>query len=268
MTNLHIGQKIRELRREKGMTQARLAEGMITRNMLSLIESEKVNPSLETLCFLAEKLEVSPAELLAASEYTARGEGTARRSGPASRAQTAFDEGRYRDAVRILEEEGKTQEALYFSACMNEGMQLYESGHLQSARESLEKLHDTANDPFAKTCTEAFLQFLTEMTEEKSVSMNERSGASLPFLFLLMHLFSGEPEGEIARACDLFRSGYYAQAEQIFSTALSDNAVMRDPMLRLLLYRMLEACAVRLSNFEAAYTYVLEMNKLRASYRS
>jgi|GEM_PF-1458152 len=53
------GQKIKSLRKEKGLTQNALAEGIITRNMLSLIESDTAKPSLSTAKALAERLGVS-----------------------------------------------------------------------------------------------------------------------------------------------------------------------------------------------------------------
>lgn len=58
---LKIGQKVRKLRKERKMTQAQLAGDTITRNMLSLIENDAASPSLQTLQYLSEKLEVSPA---------------------------------------------------------------------------------------------------------------------------------------------------------------------------------------------------------------
>ena len=59
MTNeIKIGNRIRELRQKKGLTQKELAGEHITRNMLSLIESGTASPSLTTLCYLSEKLEV------------------------------------------------------------------------------------------------------------------------------------------------------------------------------------------------------------------
>ena len=51
-----LGQKIKALRKEKKWTQADLAGEEITRNMLSLIESDDALPSLPTLQYLAKRL--------------------------------------------------------------------------------------------------------------------------------------------------------------------------------------------------------------------
>lgn len=61
----NIGKKIKQLRNEKIMTQAELAGDKITRNMLSLIEKGKAMPSIQTLEYIASKLNVSIAFLLA-----------------------------------------------------------------------------------------------------------------------------------------------------------------------------------------------------------
>lgn len=59
-----IGTKIREMRIKRGMTQAQLASDKITRNMLSSIEREKATPSLETLRYISEQLQVPLSYLL------------------------------------------------------------------------------------------------------------------------------------------------------------------------------------------------------------
>ncbi len=64
---MNIGEKIRELRVAKLMTQAELAGTHITRNMLSCIENGSANPSLSTILYIAARLNV-PAGFLLAEE--------------------------------------------------------------------------------------------------------------------------------------------------------------------------------------------------------
>ena len=59
------GEKIKKLRLEKMMTQAQLVGTHITRNMLSRIESDEASPSLQTLLYLASRLNVPAGYLLA-----------------------------------------------------------------------------------------------------------------------------------------------------------------------------------------------------------
>ncbi len=64
---MNIGEKIRELRVAKLMTQSELAGNRITRNMLSCIENGTAHPSLSTILYIAERLNV-PAGFLLAEE--------------------------------------------------------------------------------------------------------------------------------------------------------------------------------------------------------
>ena len=59
-----IGEKIRSFRLKKRMTQAELVGDRLTRNMISMIENGKVEPSLSTINYLAERLDVTPGVLL------------------------------------------------------------------------------------------------------------------------------------------------------------------------------------------------------------
>ena len=63
MDKIKLGKKIKAMRKKRGITQAMLADGMVTRNMLSRIENGVAFPSLETLNYIAAGLKV-PAEYL------------------------------------------------------------------------------------------------------------------------------------------------------------------------------------------------------------
>lgn len=59
-----IGNRIKQLRKEKRMTQTDITEGFLTKGMLSLIENNKSTPSMETLEHIAKKLGVSVSYLI------------------------------------------------------------------------------------------------------------------------------------------------------------------------------------------------------------
>ncbi len=59
-----LGQRIREARLDKRLTQQELVGEYITRNMLSKIENDSATPSVRTLEYLAERLGLSPGEFL------------------------------------------------------------------------------------------------------------------------------------------------------------------------------------------------------------
>ncbi|HSJ38961.1 MAG TPA: helix-turn-helix transcriptional regulator [Planococcus sp. (in: firmicutes)] len=59
-----LGERIRKLRKEKGLTLQALAGAELSKGMLSLIENNKANPSMESLAYIAERLGINKNELL------------------------------------------------------------------------------------------------------------------------------------------------------------------------------------------------------------
>lgn len=67
---MSIGSKLKELRKKQGLTQSALSNGIVTRNMLSLIENGLAKPSLGTIQAFAERLNV-PIEYLISDKQSA-----------------------------------------------------------------------------------------------------------------------------------------------------------------------------------------------------
>ena len=63
-----LGEKIKAARKKKNLTQAAICENKITRNMLSAIERGKATPSLDTVRYLAMRLELPVSYLLSSDE--------------------------------------------------------------------------------------------------------------------------------------------------------------------------------------------------------
>lgn len=59
-----LGERIRKLRKQKKLTLEELAGTKLTKGMLSLIENNKANPSMESLTYIAERLEIELSQLL------------------------------------------------------------------------------------------------------------------------------------------------------------------------------------------------------------
>lgn len=59
-----LGERIKKLRKERKLTLEALAGKNLTKGMLSLIENNKAKPSMESLTYIAERLDVEVAELL------------------------------------------------------------------------------------------------------------------------------------------------------------------------------------------------------------
>ncbi len=67
---MNLGQRIKEARIQKQMTQKDLVGDYITRNMLSKIENNNAFPSIKTLEYIATQLELSIKELLEVGDST------------------------------------------------------------------------------------------------------------------------------------------------------------------------------------------------------
>ncbi|MDE5414999.1 helix-turn-helix domain-containing protein [Alkalihalobacterium chitinilyticum] len=61
-----LGERIRKFRKQKKMTLEALAGKELTKGMLSLIENNKAKPSMESLSYIAQQLEVEVSDLLGA----------------------------------------------------------------------------------------------------------------------------------------------------------------------------------------------------------
>ena len=68
MDGFQLGKKLKEARLTKKMTQADVVGNFITRNMLSQIESGTATPSLRTLEYLANTLEIPIHYLIAENQ--------------------------------------------------------------------------------------------------------------------------------------------------------------------------------------------------------
>ena len=73
-----LGQKLKQARLARGMTQAQVVGERITRNMLSQIENDQASPSVGTLEYLAAALDVKLAWLLADEKEEAEAGRTSR----------------------------------------------------------------------------------------------------------------------------------------------------------------------------------------------
>jgi HTH-type transcriptional regulator, quorum sensing regulator NprR len=93
-----LGQKIKELRILKGLTQSDLGSGMVTPSMISQIEADKANPSHKLLCAIAEKLETSVDYFLTDMQTKLEQTSTYKL------AKAFMESGEYDRAISLLEE--------------------------------------------------------------------------------------------------------------------------------------------------------------------
>lgn len=127
-----MGQKIKQLRLEKKMTQAELAEDIVTRNMLSQIENGVAKPSVSTIQEIAKKLGV-PTEYFFSDSHDL---GAFRKLAVFPRIKKLFLAGEYGKCLTKLENLGVSDDEteLLFAKChLSLGIAKYHAGYLSSA---------------------------------------------------------------------------------------------------------------------------------------
>ncbi len=130
---MHIGQRIKELRVSKMMTQSDLAGDQITRNMLSSIEHGTALPSLPTAMYIAERLNVPVGYLLSRGED----EFIYRKMAAISNIRHAFAARDFSGCLALLSSFGNESDdelALLRAECeYGMGLEAFESGRLRFA---------------------------------------------------------------------------------------------------------------------------------------
>ena len=150
--DVRIGEKIKQLRLSKLMTQSDLAGTQITRNMLSSIEHGTALPSLPTAIYLAERLSVPVGYLLAEEES----EFSYRKMVNMPNVHRAFAAGDYAGCLSLLSVFGEEQDdeiALIRAECeYGVAREAFTKGRLRFAVNALDRayrasektLYDTA----------------------------------------------------------------------------------------------------------------------------
>lgn len=101
---MELGQRIKAARLEAGLSQRQLCGDMITRNMLSLIESARARPSMDTLIYFAGRLNKPVGYFLEEQAVTSPNQQAM------ASARNAFAQGAYREVLQALEGYRETDE--------------------------------------------------------------------------------------------------------------------------------------------------------------
>lgn len=279
------GQKIRALRKEKNITQSALTEGEITRNMLSRIESDKAQPSLSTLLFLAEKLDVSAGYLL--DETATLFDDKKARFFP--RIKHAFSIRNYKEVLRLYEKHlGECDDEIAlllaesYTALTEEALH---NGKMTSAQQFAQKgLAFTAQTTYATHHLEASLTLYLAILSNIQSPKYEVQACAFPAMrekairedlyhyaseYADEHTFSDPYYQAHADAKRLISLGRYADALKALEEI--ENKRMEKGFSVFVLFRIysdLELCHKELRNFEAAYRYSAKKLSLLSAFRA
>lgn len=292
-----LGEKIRKLRRENGMTQVQLAGSHITRNMLSQIENGSASPSLQTVYYLADMLKVSAAYLIADGED----DHILSKAKIMDSLRTCFANRQYKacieGAAAIAEQDQEISLMLavsHYHLALSE----YREGKLQAAQKSLLtslRHASTTIYPTDEIETEAVL-FMRMMSE---------ADANLPLIDLervLPNMKFSSPDLYIYnRLIDFLNRGHFTETEAIISARLLSSEIYNNhitaklmmargdysvarmllestiakhgeeeigAVMLLRLYSELEVCHTHENNFEGAYNCSNKKLAIIASFRA
>ena len=138
---MNLGEKIKNARISKKITQSALAGDKITRNMLSQIENGKATPSLETLSYIAGELNLPIAYFFSENDD----EYFYEKKALINDIYAAFKNKAYKYCIKLISRLSKTDDELSFiltSSHFELGKQSFFSGALISAKENFDKAEE------------------------------------------------------------------------------------------------------------------------------
>ena len=287
-----LGEKLRDARIERGMTQKELAGENVTRTMLSQIENDRALPSVQTVCYLAARLGIPVGYFLSDGEEAER----YLRFGHAEKANEAYLAGDYNTAVReakLLTEGDNERTRLLCASFYRLGWEKLSLGALKSAKGFFLQCQQAATkspfpNPFSRPAA-LCLEYIRRLTDPESKKMP-------------MPLFS-DPEKDLVRITltqkirELCEDGQTAAARELMKRTeklLPEEKTYLEAILagkegnpaelvakceqiqklsipvpaRSLLYAAEEGAAVDTGDFHTAYKCASKRQKLEKYYQN
>lgn len=263
---MNIGKKIRSLRIQRGLTQKELAGEEITRNMLSRIENGAAYPSIGSLLYIAQRLDVSPAYFFDESEKT--------QSEIESTLCSYYNEGEYEKCISAgsalpASEAGNILAQCYLNIAVSDLMQMkYKSAResLLLAKEQCESAADITDTLYNNVMSILKLQnvsFDTGLeTFPSDMLPSYKTMAANYYMFLLSNVTSCADDDELAlnslyglhiSARSEMSAGNYADAVDILKLAKSRISDSTPPALVYMIADDLEASALKTDDYKSAY---------------
>ncbi len=282
---MSVGRKIQTLRKKRGITQNVLSENIVSRSMLSRIESGSAEPSMATLLAIAERLDVSPSFLLEEDEDLLPAE----RAFYAKQIFENLSTGNYRECLEIFDQTDLNKSDLngiYAHCAFSVGYEDFLAGNFQNAKKLLSAVSEIAPSlttpvpVVSKERTSLLLRIienisnLDKVQEQFSDSPDFTFQPSL-FLFLLRLLHQNKINecGVFMEYCHLDSHYFDFLKAQILikdykfidALLLLKNLTGRDNVpffLRLLCYRSVEECCKLCEDYKGAYENHLLFSRL------
>ena len=283
---MHIGEKIKRLRTAKLMTQSELVGGEITRNMLSRIEHGAAQPSMATVQYIAERLNVSVGFLLANEEdeilYFKSAE-----IGNIKRAYVNKDYALCREMCKNSEWSDDELRLIFAESTTYVAIEAFSHGNLRQAAELFDEaieycsqtIYDTSAIRARIKCYFDYMGFISPTLDSNVADYYDK--ATLPILqedfcvyasvilfceengysnshFInsnLEKLTTGSSYQIHIRAKQLIESKSYREGyEALHAMLFDDNCEIPEPMLYFVLSDI-ELCCKEIDDFKSAYDF-------------
>ena len=280
---MNVGKKIKEARIKKKMTQSRLCEGKITRNMLSAIENGKTLGSIDTIIYLARELDISLSYLFSDDEDSFYYDKRSRM--PKIRA--ALDEKNYNLCVSLIMSLERQDDELSFilASCYFElGIQSVKQGSLKSGERYLSlckhycgaTLYDTKRFEsilplYLAVCINVNSPLL-EFEEDKFLCAMKDSSDYEFYKYLVLdygYKFTASHYGDHLKAKALIKERRYSDALALLSSLEGRKSeIGHNAPLMFGVYADMEICYKNLFDFESAYKYSSKRISLMEGFNS
>ncbi len=280
---MKIGEKIKEIRLAKCMTQSQLAGDCITRNMLSRIENGAAMPSLSTVTYLAGRLKVPVGYLLSEGddEYIYR---KINGIGNIKRALTDGDFAICRDLCLSLGGEDDEINMILAQCLLGLAKDDFFYGRLRSAMRRFDEAREydaktIYGDGAVRAQALVYQHYMhkisaTLMTDVTDSNINRSAAANDRICEYIMVLEASEAHPEIPvsslldscnmeqssplsthiAARDAIRRHDYTEAQRRLHSILSMQERIPDPVLYNVFFD-LEICSKETNNYRGAYEY-------------
>ena len=265
-----IGEKIRHARIERKLTQAEVAEDKITRNMLSAIESNKALPSLDTLFYIAAKLELPVAYLISdETDISAH-----KKNGLIGDVRAAFASKRYEECLALVERIGVMDDELaYICAYSNFelGAFMANNGFFARAEQYLSAAEEYAKETVYDTSTiecriplyTSFVKNVNAPLLDFDIDAFERSASSaldLEFFKYVCNDLEYQYKDErfrkhVAAKIKIKERKYYDAINILLELAESKSRFEYNAYFMYSVYSDLDKCYKQITDFENAYKY-------------
>ena len=289
---MKIGGKIKKLRTSKLMTQSELVGNEITRNMLSQIENGNANPSLETIKYIAARLNVSPGFLISEGEE----ERVYFKHNEMVGIKKAFMNEDYRicrDMCLTAESEGDDEiRMILCECCLAIGIEEFADGKLRECCETLDEAIENCGNTLYRTdyviaAAGVYFRYMRRISATlSSNSIDENEVNIYPAMtdefcryVLMLDRVDGDGENEVESNAILsvgkdgspyvlhllakqhMKNGKYAEAHSCLRSILFLEHPIPQPMLYLV-FCDLEVCCREIEDFKGAYEYSIDKIEL------